>query len=64
MSKLKELKSIFEDLTGEKIDNISDEFLNIELFEDDIGLGYSQFNEILLLLGLDRISYNFFSILS
>ena len=63
MSKLKELKSIFEDLTGEKIDNISDEFLNIELFEDDIGLGYSQFNEILLLLGLDRISYNFFQYL-
>jgi len=64
MPVLKETISLFENLVGEKQQNsISDENLNIKLFEDGDGIGYSQFNEILLLLGFDRISEDFFQFL-
>jgi hypothetical protein len=64
MTVLKELIPLFESLVGESQQNfISHEFLNISLFEKDDVIGYSQFNEILLLLGFDRVSDDFFQFL-
>ena len=55
----------FENLSGEIIDrkSLNKEVLNMELFSDNKGIGYSQFNEILLLIGLDRVIKEFFQFL-
>lgn len=74
MPKILEIKSLFEDLTGNKLDedkiinNLRDQHvdiqqLDIELFKDGNGLGFSQFNEILSLFGLKRVHCSFFQFL-
>lgn len=45
MALLKELICHFENLCGEKVENNN---LEISVFDENAGLGYSQFNEILL----------------
>lgn len=65
MLKLKDLITSLEKLTGESLDVPSESsgFLDTEIFTDKEGLGYSQFNEILLLFGIDRITKEFFQFL-
>jgi hypothetical protein len=63
MLKLKDLIPLFESLAGSKANELDQVSSNIEIFNNK-GLGYSQFNEILLLLGFKRVSYEFFQYLS
>ena len=62
MPSIKEFKEVFENLTGQTIDK---EHLDLDLniFENGESLGYSQLNEILSLLGQDRICESFFQYL-
>ncbi len=60
MPTLKHVAPYFERLTGEKSHCNSKEDLDIKLFESGSGIGFSQFNEILLLLGFQRIEENFY----
>lgn len=60
--KLKALISEFEQLTGSLANSIDVNSENIDLFNGK-GIGYSQFNEILLLLGFSRITPQFFQYL-
>lgn len=64
MTILKDILPFFEQLAGQSANEIGEDYLNIEVFESGLGIGYSQFNEILLLLGFDRISPFFFQYLS
>lgn len=66
MPKLSEFVYLFESLVGEKLQKqIAHESINISLFNDgDDGIGYSQFNELLILLGFDRVNEGFFNFLS
>jgi len=60
-----ELKKLLEDLTGQKapLDSTASEKA-IELLNDGRGaIGYSQFNELFLLMGYDRVSHTFFQYL-
>jgi hypothetical protein len=60
--KLKNLIYHFENLTGSKANLLNNNSAEIDLFNKN-GIGYSQFNEILLLLGFSRISRQFFQFL-
>lgn len=60
MPTLKELIPFFERLTGRTTPCKLPDDVNIQLFEDGKDIGFSQFNEILLLLGFDRINEIFF----
>ena len=60
MPKLVELKDYFEDIVGQKTDN---NIPDLTIFEDGNELGYSQFNEILSLLGFNRVNQSFFQFL-
>ncbi len=62
MPKLGTLVCHFEDLVGSKAKKLRKESSEILLFEGK-GLGYSQFNEVLLLLGYRRVSLEFFQFL-
>ncbi len=64
MAKLRDIVPFIEQLAGQLANQIGEEYLEIEVFEQGSGIGYSQFNEILLLLGFDRISPFFFQYLS
>lgn len=66
MITIRDLIPLLEELTGKKIgfDCTDEETLNTEIFKGRSGIGYSQFNEILLLVGIDRLSKDFFSFLS
>lgn len=57
-----QIKSALETLTGRKCSD-SHFFDRLNLNCDQLDLGFSQFNEILLLLGFDRVERNFFSFL-
>lgn len=63
MPKINDLIPLFEALVGDKIpcslNNLGDE----SIFEEGKSLGYSQFNELLLFLGFDRVSPGFFQFL-
>ena len=63
MPKIKEIIPLIQDLVGEKVRGSSEHCEDIILFKDGVGIGYSQFNEILLLLGFDRVGYSFFQFL-
>jgi hypothetical protein len=62
MPKLKDIIPLFEMMVDEKAEPLDNESADIELFENN-GIGYSQFNEIILLLGFQRVSYEFFQFL-
>jgi hypothetical protein len=57
------IKSLIEKLIGRK-SNPSSLFDEIEVHENSLSIGFSQLNEILLLLGCDRINKAFFYFLS
>jgi hypothetical protein len=63
MPKLKEVIPLFERLVDGKANEIDEQSSEIQLFHGN-GIGYSQFNEILLLLGFKRVSYEFFQYLA
>ena len=57
---------IIEDLTGQRApfrDQLPEEVAALLCAKDSLGLGYSQFNELLLSLGYDRVSHSFFQYL-
>jgi hypothetical protein len=61
------LKRAIEDLTGQKIQprhQIPSEAVELLIKKDSKGLGHSQFNELLLSLGFDRVSHSFFQFLA
>ena len=61
MPQIHKLISLFERLAGEKTHTEQTNIPNFNLFDNpDNVLGYSQFNEILLLLGFNRINVDFF----
>ncbi|MCB8999648.1 MAG: hypothetical protein H6540_06245 [Bacteroidales bacterium] len=66
MKTVNDLLPLLEQLTGKAInpDKICSETLSIEVFNSRKGIGYSQFNEILLLVGIDRLSIDFFDFIS
>jgi hypothetical protein len=57
------LKELIQKLVGEPITVNCDRFNELKFFENLTVIGYSQFNEILLLLGFDRITQSFFQYL-
>lgn len=54
---------LIQKLVGERISVPCSRFNELKLFENGNALGYSQFNEILLLLGFDRVTQSFFQFL-
>lgn len=56
------IASLLETLTGQPC-NRSEAFDRLPLKAEKLNLGYSQFNEIMLLVGLDRINRPFFDFL-
>lgn len=58
-----QLKSIIEKLTGQEIPFTQNEDALTKFDIDNLDLGYSQFNELLLYLGYDRINKAFFQFL-
>lgn len=62
-----EIKEKFLDLiqrlVGEPATGDLSRFNELQLFENGNGIGYSQFNEILILLGFDRVTQSFFQYL-
>ena len=58
-----ELKNLIQNLVGEPITVNCDRFDELYIFENGTVIGYSQFNEILLLIGFDRITQSFFQYL-
>jgi hypothetical protein len=64
MSTVEELKIILENLTGQKAPfNIPIPKNAVSLLKTLTGLGFSQLNELLLMLGYDRITHAFFQFL-
>ena len=63
MSNLKTITPLIESLVGEKSQFMPDKSNEFKVFENGEGLGYSQFNEILLLMGFDRVWPEFFQFL-
>jgi hypothetical protein len=63
MCTIQDVKPAFEKLVGEKCNHIEQHILNLPLFKDGACLGYSQFNEVLLLLGYNRVADFFFQFL-
>lgn len=64
MDSLKRLEKLLQDLTGKKAPfNNAFPVESQKLLKQEIGLGYSQLNELLLLKGYDRISQSFFQYL-
>jgi hypothetical protein len=60
-SRREELKHLFEALAGQQAPLGTDAIEHVlPLLESGRGLGYSQFNEVLLLLGYDRVTHAFF----
>jgi hypothetical protein len=57
------LLELIQKLVGERVSVRCNRFTELEFFKDNNGLGHSQFNEILLLLGFDRITQSFFQYL-
>jgi hypothetical protein len=57
------LQVLIERLTGQKLPLEENLFIIERLSKKDLDLGYSQFNELLLLLGYDRLSKSFFQFL-
>jgi len=57
------LLELIQNLVGEPISVECNRFKELRFFENGNVLGYSQFNEILLLLGFDRITQSFFQYL-
>jgi hypothetical protein len=60
------LKTLIEDLTGQPVPlprEIPDFAVDLLTRANTKGLGYSQFNELLLQLGYDRVSHSFFQYL-
>lgn len=64
MPTLKELIPKFERLTGKRIQCPDYDSFDIQIFDNGAELGFSQFNEILLLLGFDRVNMYFFRYLA
>jgi hypothetical protein len=63
MSHNEKIKSLIQKLVGETITVECKRFDELNFFENGTVIGYSQFNEILLLLGFDRITQSFFQFL-
>lgn len=63
MCTIRDVKTAFEKLVGEKCNHIEEHILNLPLFKDGACLGFSQFNEVLLLLGHNRVDDFFFKFL-
>lgn len=63
-SRREELNHLFEALAGQQAPLGTDAIEHVlPLLESGRGLGYSQFNEVLLLLGYDRVTHAFFQFL-
>lgn len=59
-----ELRSLLESLVGQKaVLDVRLPELAVHVLGSSSGLGYSQLNELLLLLGFDRVDYSFFQFL-
>ena len=63
MTTNEKVKKFLEKLVGESVSIDCCQFNNLTIFNKGISLGYSQFNELLLLLGFDRITRSFFQFL-
>ncbi|GAP43951.1 hypothetical protein TBC1_112110 [Lentimicrobium saccharophilum] len=63
MCTIRDVKPLIEKLVGKKCNHIDEHVLNLTLFKNGDGLGYSQFNEVLLLLGYNRVADFFFQFL-
>lgn len=57
------LQKIIEDLVASQFSDQTETFIKAEKLCKNGGIGYSQFNELLLLLGKDRVSSSFFQFL-
>ena len=64
MKNNQEIKKILESFTGEFVSVNCQEFDDLELKNGNLNIGYSQFNELLLLLGFDRVSRECFSLIA
>lgn len=63
-NELEEVKELLEHLTGSKIEAlIHSELKESDLFKKTGGLGFNQFNELLLIFGQNRINQEFFQFL-
>lgn len=60
---VRDIVPLIERLVGKKCECSDEDTLNLTLFKGHAELGYSQFNEVLLLLGYDRIENFFFQFL-
>ena len=63
MTTIEKVKDLLEKLVGEKVCIDATRFNNLTIFDHGVSLGYSQFNEVLLLLGFDRVTRSFFQYL-
>lgn len=63
MCTVRDIIPLIERLVGEKCTCSDENSLSLTIFKDHNGIGYSQFNEVLLLLGYDRIENYFFQFL-
>lgn len=59
----KNFLELIQKMVGETTTGDLSRFFELQLFENGNLLGYSQFNEILILLGFDRITKSFFQYL-
>ena len=57
------VKKLIENLVGESVQITCSEFDSLKFFKEGVNLGFSQFNELLLFLGFDRITQSFFQFL-
>ncbi len=57
----RDIKRLLENLTGQKIPPDKDTpIAAVRLFNNKVGLGFSQLNELLLYMGYDRVTSVFF----
>ena len=64
MAAIDQIKILLEELTGKKPTQlISKDITSYDPFADGNGIGYSQFNELLLAFNYNRISHSFFQFL-
>lgn len=63
MKNYEKVKNLIEKFVGEVVTIDCNDFKTLNIFSKDVNVGYSQFNELLLLLGLDRITNSCFQFL-
>jgi hypothetical protein len=63
MNNREKVKDLIQKLVGKHTNVDCNRYNELDFFENETVIGYSQFNEILLLLGFDRITQSFFQYL-